>query len=97
MRAFYRHLQLGLLTEYGKVLKNTEGLSHEEREKKLETIKSKKNDWEKTLKDTILISYNFKKPLSNLFRAFVENYVVPVWELETTQRKFHEAERAKSA
>lgn len=47
LRLFYRHVQQTLLTEYGKVLKNTEQLSSEEVDKKLEAIKLKKNNWEK--------------------------------------------------
>lgn len=97
LRLFYRSLQLTLLTNYGKVLKKIETLSHEEFEKELESIRFQKNDWEKMLNDSVLIPSNFKKPLKSLLSAFVENYVVPVWELETAQRQSHESEVAKSA
>ncbi len=87
LRLFYRYLQSTLLSNYGKVLKKIETLSHEDFEQNLESIKTLKDEWEKELRFSVLIPNGFKKPLSSLFRAFVENYVVPVWELETAQRK----------
>lgn len=97
LRLFYRYLQSTLLTNYGKVLKKIGTLSHKDFEQQIEAIKSRKNEWRQELLINKFIPNETKTPLRSLFTALVENYVVPVWEIETSQRKSRESEIAKSA